>query len=381
MTKKILPLILSVAVLFTACSSGKFQASVSEDKPLFKAINELYKKPDNAKAKADIKVLFDNTIARHEEAIAVYRNSSSDNRWDKIINELDALQNIYTSVQSVPAAFALVQPKSYFQELEAAKEDAAEFFYVKGNNLLDKETRATDLQAYEAFKMTKRYVIGYKDADKLMQDAYEMATINVVINPIIDDNIFFTSYSGIDVRYRPQDFEDNLVRELGGRNANIVPARFYTDRDARREHIEPDWMVDIRWRNIDVSPTIPRQYTRQVSRDIQVGKDTSGKAVYQTVKATLQITERTINVYGGVDYQVSDLISDRNVDQGLITDRVSWTEQYASYSGDKRALSDQDWALVNSNRSFFRPTRADVLNTLMRKIYPDLRYRIQQAAY
>jgi hypothetical protein len=378
MTRQILPLIAAVVLFITACSP-KFQATVSEDKPLFSAINTLNKKPGNEKAQNDIRVLFDNTVSRHEEAIAVYKNSTSENRFDKIITELNALQNIYNSVQAVPGASTLVKPKNYLQDLEYAKSDAAEYFYLKGKNLLQEEKRESDLQAYESFKIANRYVSGYKDILQMMDDAYELATINVVINPIEDDNIFFSSYA-IDYRYRPQDYEESLVRELGGVNANVVPARFYTERDARRENIEVDWTVDTRWRNIDVSPSVPNRYNREVSKQIQIGKDTAGKAVYQTVRATLQITQRTISVRGGLDYRINDLVKNTTVDQGLLTDYVSWTEAYATYNGDSRALSQEDWALVNGNRNFNRPGKADILNTLMRKIYPNLKYRIQQAA-
>ena len=380
MTRQILPLIVTAVVFLTACGSNKFQATVPEDKPLFAAINKLNKKPNNAKAQNDIFVLYQNTVARHENAIAVYRNSANENRWDKLITEYNALQNIYNTVQSVPGASALVQPKNYLQQLVAVKEEAADFFYEKGQTLLTYEDRESDLQAHEAFKRANYFVHGYKDVQLKMNEAYELGTVNVVINPVEDDNIFFASYSGIDIRYRPQDMQEALVRDLGGRNAKVVPARFYTDRDARRENITPDWVVDIRWRNIDVSPTIPSRFSRQVSREIQIGKDTSGKAIYKTVHATLHITQRTVNVRGALDYSVSDLVNNKYVDQGLINDFVSWTESYATYSGDSRALSQNDWALVNSNQNFYRPGRYDVLNTLMRKMQPDLRWRIRQSA-
>jgi hypothetical protein len=201
----------------------------------------------------------------------------------------------------------------------------------------------------------------------------------VVINPVENDNIFFASYTPAGFGYRAQDYQESLVRELGGRNANIVPARFYTDLDAERENIDPDWVVDIRWRTVDPSPVIPYRFNREVSRSIQVGKDTSGKAVYKTVYATLHITQRTYNVNGGVDYQVNDVVHNKSIDQGLLTNSVSWTESWATYTGDSRALSSDDWYIVN-NRNNFGPSKETVLNTLMRKIYPDLRYRIQQSA-
>jgi hypothetical protein len=383
MTRLITAPVLIVAILFAACGSNKFQAYSSADKPLFAAINELNKKPGNTKAQADLVVLFEQAVARHEDAIDVYSQTTDAKRFDKMLNELSALQHIYTTVQSVPGAIAHVKPKSYLQQIEGTKQDAAEYFYAAGKELMAVNSREGDLDAHEAFKKSNQYINGYKDVQKLIRESYESSIVNVVINPIEDDNLFFTSVTAPDFRYRAQDYQESLVRELGGVNANIVPARFYTDRDAQREQIDPDWIVDVRWRNIQVDRAIPYQYSREVSKSVQVGKDTAGKPVYKTVHAKLYITQRTYNVQGGLDFRISDMAANNYVDQGMLTDNVSWTESFATYTGDSRALSQEDWFLVNNRgrNDLYGPTKADVLNTLMRKIYPDLRRRIQNASY
>ena len=47
-------LLLVGVFLFSCGSSKKFQASTTEDKPLFAAINELNKRPNNEKAMFDV---------------------------------------------------------------------------------------------------------------------------------------------------------------------------------------------------------------------------------------------------------------------------------------------------------------------------------------
>ena len=62
---------------------------------------------------------------------------------------------------------------------------------------------------------------------------------------------------------------------------------------------------------------------------------------------------------------VNDVMSNANIDQGLLTDQVSWTESSATYRGDSRALDATDWAMIN-NRNFNRGlSKADVMNSLM----------------
>ena len=371
--------ILFAAVLFTACRTQKFQASFTEDRPLYTAVNELVKHPDNIKAQNELKDLYALSVERHEQAVAVYRNSSDEKRWDKMLNELNALQQMYTSAQTVPALLKLVQPKNYLQDLQDIREDAAEYFYQKGNTLLAANAREESLQANEAFRKAGAYVTNYKDIQQLVKQSYEQSVVDVVVNPIDDANLFFNTWGNTGFQYRAKDYQESLVRELGGRNANIVPARFYTDLDADRENINPDWTVDVKWRNIDANASVPYQFSRNVSRDIQIGKDTAGKPVYKTIYATLHITRRTFSVNGALDYRVNDVVNNRNVDQGSLTNNLSWDDSYATYTGDSRALSDNDWSLVRNRNSNFGPSREQILNTLMKKMYPDLRYRIEQA--
>lgn len=369
------------AVLFTACrGTMKFQASFTEDKPLYTAVNELIKHPDNAKAQQDVKNLYALSVDRHEQAVAVYRTSTDETRWDKMLREYDALQQMYTSAQSAPALLNFVQPHSYLQQMQDVREEAAAYYYEKGNRLMAANSRDQNLQANEAFGKASRYVNGYKDAKELMARSFERSVVNVVVNRIENDNLFFNTWGNTGFRYRPEDYQESLVRGLGGRNANIVPARFYTDRDADRENIDPDWVVDIRWRSVDANGSVPYQFNREVSRSIQIGKDTTGKPVYKTVYATLHITRRTFTVNGALDYRVSDIINNKNVDQGLLTQNLSWDDSYATYTGDSRALDDHDWLLIRNRSSNFGPSREEVLNSLMRKMYPDLRRRIEQAA-
>lgn len=368
-----------VVVLLSACGTRKFQASFTEDKPLYAAVNELVKHPNNSKAQNDLKELYALSVQRHEQAVAVYRNSSDERRWDKMLYELNALQEMYTHAQSVPALLKLIQPNNYLQQLQDMREDAAAYYYQKGTDLMAANDRAQSLQANEAFRKANYYVNGYKDTKQLIEQSYEQSVVNVVVNRIDDDNLFFNTWGNTGIRYRPEDYQESLVRELGGRNANIVPARFYTDRDANRENINPDWIVDVRWRNVDANGSVPYKFTRTVSREIQIGKDTAGKPVYKTVYATLHITRRTFTVNGALDYRVSDVVNNKSVDQGLISDNLSWDDSYATYTGDSRALDNNDWLLLRNRNRNFGPSKEEVLNTLMRRIYPDLRRRLEQA--
>ena len=381
-TLKILAVVLVVVTLAYCGSSKKSQASVTEDKPLFAAINALNKNPNNSKALADLPVLYKQSVERHRNAIDVYRNSADPARWDKMLTELNALQNIYTSLSSNTGTIGVVKPVNYLQDIEDVKSLAAEDYYNQGVGFLEKDGRANSIQAYQLFQRSNQYINGYKDVSQKMNEAYQKSLLEVVINPIREDNLFYSSYynSMNDFRYRPEEYQQSLARDLGGRNVNSSMARFYTDADAHRQNLNPDIVIDIVWRNMDPLRSVPSNFSRQRSQQVQTGTDTAGRPTYTTVYATVHVQQQQYSVRANLDYNIHDTRTNNNVDYGTIPDDVSWTESYATYSGDSRALTSEDWQLINNSRGLNNgPTRGDVMNTLMKKAYPDLRNRIQRA--
>ncbi|HSB91561.1 MAG TPA: hypothetical protein VLC28_00525, partial [Flavitalea sp.] len=330
---------------------------------------------------AELKSFYINSTQHHEDMIEAYRNSNDPGRFDKILGELNALQNIYTSLQATPGSFALVKPKNYQRDIQQVSENAAAEYYELGMNLMQQEDRESAFDAYNAFKNSNRFVNGYRDADRLMRQSYERSVVNIIINPIEDNNVMFSRFDswGNDFRYRPEEYQQALARDLSSRNGNDIPARFLTDREADRKRINPDYEISLNWRNLDGLRGYPNRYSRRVSKSIQVGSDTSGRPVYKNVYATLQITQNTFQVRGDLEYQVADVQHHSNLDYGTVSNEVQWDDRYATYSGDSRALSQEDWALVNNAHSGQSPSRGDIMNELMRKMYPELRRRIEGA--
>ena len=375
-----LVLISFVVALVSCGSSQKFRASVAEDKPLFGAINELNKHPENKKAQEDLKLFYEQSVRHHEQAIDAQRNSQDPRKWDRILKEYNSLQNIYSSISSVPGALSILRPENYTSQIEDVKQKAAEDFYNHGVELMGLEGRDNKFRAYESFKQSQKYG-NHKDVANLVREAYERSVINVVINPIEEDRFGYGRFGNWNssARIQQEDFQRSLVRDLANRSGSGRPARFYTDFEARRNDIQPDWVVDIAWQNIDALNSIPRRYSRRVSRDIQVGSDTSGKPIHKTVYATLQITQRNYTVRAAIDYRIRDLEVQGSIDQGYVSDDVNWNDTYATYSGDSRALGPEEWNLVNNSRYNYTPSRYEVMNTLMQRLYPELRRRIENS--
>ena len=76
---------------------------------------------------------------------------------------------------------------------------------------------------------------------------------------------------------------------------------------------------------------------------------------------------------------IRDIQNNRNISNQTFRDDYRWQEEYATYSGDSRALSSRDWEMVNNRNGFNSPRKEDVLNELYRKIYPQVKNSITYA--
>jgi len=317
-------------------------------------------------------MLYQQALERHENEIAEYKMSQDPNRWVKIIEELQALQNIYSAINASPATARLVSAHSYTAELADARETGAAEYYNAGLQYLESDDRDNARMAYRAFQAVNTIYPNYKDASILLKKAKEKGTLDVVINMVESRGYLYQGGS-----FAADNFQRDLVRDLGGNYGNGTSgARFYTDWEVRSKKIQPDWTVDLNWANMYISPIRTNTYSRTVSKDIQSGKDTSGKAIYQTVTATLHITQTNINAQGDMEYQITDLSDNENIEWNRIPASLNSVIESATYSGDSRALSTNDWNMVN-NRQYAYVNETEIVDALYRQVYSQLRNRIE----
>ena len=372
--------IIALIVILTSCGSTKnYLERSDEDKALQDAVKKLNKNASDENALQAVPVLYTNIQQSHLAKIKSYNPSKDLARWDKIINEYEALQNAYKTVLNSTPAFKLVNPKNFSTDLLEVRESAAEEYYNAAQIFLEKENRDNAKKAYSYFKKSDKYLPGYKDAKAKMDQAYENAVVNVIINPVQDNSFFFNSgWGNSGYNYSNEYFQQTLIRDLQN-TSNRYAARFYTDWEARRENVKPDWVVDLRLRDMDIPYPTNYSYRRNVSAQVQAGSDTSGKPVYQTVYATVNITRMSFNAQANMEVTINDVVSGKNISYRTFREDYRWQEETGSYSGDSRALSANDWNVINNNNRYDSPRKEDVLAELYRKIYPQVKNNISYA--
>jgi hypothetical protein len=368
-------ILLFFALIGVSCRNPQKAVTYSEDRVFFETLRKLEKKPNDPALKTDVRDLFKQAVQGHEDRIIAYKGSSELRRYDQMIGEYNALQRLSDAIRT-SSVFRDVDAKNYFGELQGVKEEAAEAYYTAGLQELREDTREGAKRANQYFQKTAQYLPNYRDVARLQKEAYERSIVNIMINPI-QDRLYGGSWGNNwnnDMRVR--FMHEQLVRDLGGQ-MGAGSARFFTDMDARRLNIRPDWVVDVSWGNLSMPPTILNRYNRQLSRNVEVGKDTSGKPVFQNVKATLYVT-RYQNPGADIDYRIVDVETNTNLEWNRVNVNNAAIFETATFSGDSRALSPSDWELVNNrwNTNTNEQMMRDMYNQLLNELRMRIRSRI-----
>ncbi|GAB2840297.1 hypothetical protein [Ferruginibacter profundus] len=373
-------LITATVLLLTSCKTTKdYLSRGDEDKTLFDIVKTLNKRSSDDSATRALPIVYERVQQVHLKRINAYKTYKDIGRWDKVIAEYSTLQQMYEAISSSGAASRLVNAANYQNDIYDARQSAAEDYYQLAAGFLQSDRRDDAKKAYNYFKRSDNYVNGYRDAKSKMDEAFQNAIINVVVNPVQDNSFFFnTGWGNTGYNYSNEYFQQTLIRELGSTYASRYPAKFYTDWEARRDNIKPDWVVDLTLRNMNIPRPTSYTYSRNVSKQIENGRDTSGKTKYQTVSATINITKQSFTARGQMDVNITDVNRRKSISYNSYSDDYRWEEEHATYTGDSRALDTNDWAIIN-NRNYNEPRKEDVLNELYRKIYPQVKNRITYA--
>ncbi len=361
--------------LLSACGSSRYsKTETPEDKALLTAIKNVEKNPSDSSTRRGLMELYNDAATQHLNNIDVYKTLSDESRWPKILKEYDALVRLNKTVNSSKIASNYVKPISFAAEIQMTKNKAAEDYYNLGMEYLQNNDKESARHAYTLFVKSAQMVPDFKDIKRQLSIAKERSILNIVINPIRDESSYYNSLgrNRFGNSFNNDYLQRNLVRDLSGEYSGNSFARYFTDMDARRSNVNVDWVVDLTWTDLDIPRPYSRQYNRNVSQQIKVGTDTSGKAVYQTVSGILYITQQYFTARGELESRVTDAHTGYNVNLNRYSSTVEWKQEYATYRGDSRALSNQDLAILN-NQTIREPRQEDILNELFGKIYPQVK--------
>lgn len=375
--KKILSF-LALFLFLVACSSKKgFLERSNSDKALQDAVKKLNKNPNDEEASAAVPQLYKMIQIKHLDKIKALNLSQQVDKWDGLLNEYQALQDVYSCIINSVPAYKLVTPESYATKIYETKDQGASAYYDQGEQYFKQAGRSNAIAAYNSFKQIEKFVPGYKDVQDKLELAFQKATVNVVIKPVQSNaNIFNAGWGNSGNNYSNQYFQYNLLNDLNSNNK--YPAVFYNLKEAQQLNINTDWTVDFTLKSLNIPNPTNSYSSRTVSSSIQIGTDTSGRPVYNTVYATINTSTASFVAKGNMEMNVKELSTNKNILLRSYTQEYKWVLETATFTGDKRALSNSDWNLIN-NSGTDAPRKEEVLVEIYKKIYPQVLYDLKNS--
>ena len=339
-------LLLCVAALFVAsCGSSKKSLQRGEYyTATMEAVKQLRSNPDNRKQQ---QVLLDAYSLAQEISLRNIQNAfdaNAANKYTIAADEYRALNRIADAIYTCPGALRVVpQPAQYTRELSDILPMAAEESYNLAERQLQLNTIHGARQAYMLFVKADEYVSGYRDVhDKIAQALY-LATLKVVVQrPATPKNYQLTA----------DFFFNNLMAQMAQVTSNRF-IRFYTPEEASKERLtHPDQYLVLDFDDFTVGAMREAKSTVPLSRDsVLVGTTTvNGKSqnVYGTVKAELTTFTREVVSQGTLSVKITNAATNRIEEHRSFGGKYVWTNEWATYKGDERALTDKQKKMTNT---------------------------------
>lgn len=371
-------LIVISIVAFSCKSATKLYEKGHYDEAVEVAAKKLQKDPDDRKLLDVLQNAYRFAVEDHESRIRNYAASNNELKWESTYAEYADLQRLYESIRKSPDVFNRVKPTDYSSFVTTYREKAGQVRYDRGITLMSNNDKQSYRNAYREFQAALRFIPGDIDIRQKMDEAYSYAVVNVVVLPIEERSSY--QYSSYNSRYR--NFDDNIFRYLKNNNSNEF-IKYYTEFDARARNIRADQFVDVRFSSMNVGRSRDDRNTRTVSQEVVVKetvyKPDSVVKQYAKVYAQITTTTRTLRSDGMMAISIRDE-SGRRIWSETYTGQHFWTTEYATYTGDARALTESDKQLLNKPQQS-PPAETDIINTIMSELQSKVECGIKDFYY
>jgi tetratricopeptide (TPR) repeat protein len=363
-----------ISSLALSCkTASKLYQKGNYDEAVELAAKKLQKDPHDAKLLDIIQSSYRFAVEDHESSIRTNSNSTNELKWEWIYNDYVSLQHLYEAIHKVPQVYDIVHPVDYSSSLLTYGEKAGDTRYERGLNLMQTNNKQGFRDAYREFQLALGFKPGDMQIQQKMNEAYDYALVNIVILPVEESSFRFSSYNSAN-----QNFDEQVVRNLQYNTGNEF-VKFYTAWDAKSGNIRADEVIDMRFTNMNLGRYYDSKSKREVSKEVVtkeiVYKPDSVVKVYGKVYAQITTTTRTLHSEGLLQLNIRD-----GGGRWLWSDNFSatheWSTQFASYTGDERALSENDKQLIK-RREEQPPSEAETVRCLTDEINNNVLSRLR----
>ena len=372
--KRLLLLSLCASVLLScgkkqvekAINTGNYDAAIQD------ALKKLESNKDSKRKQDYVMMLGDAYTKVVERDLSTINHLKKDNnpaQYQQIYETYMALDNRQEAIKpllplQVNGKTVQFKFNDYSNSIVEYREKTSDYLYDQGIKLLDSDDKHLIRQSYDTFSYIERINPNYEDVRDLMEEAHQRGTNYVIVS--IENQTY---------QIIPRRLEDDLL------NFNTYGLnQFWTVYHANKNpEINYDYAMQLQLKQINISPEQikEREYQREkeaidgwqykldsrgnvmkdsLGNDIKIDKIIKVKARVLEVQQTKSSQILGDVVY--VDLKSNQVINSFPIDSGFVFDNF-----YATYRGDKRALSKEDWDLIGNRQVPFPTSEQMVYDT------------------
>jgi hypothetical protein len=364
MLKQFITTVFIALFLLSACTSSKQQFEKGNyEKAVALSIKKLRKKPDNNKQKNILKAAYDYAVQVSEEKIKQHQQSTDRFKWDRVIEQYRKMQQLYTDLLQCPACLAVIEPIDLQNELNQALAEGAQVYVEEGQKALATQQKEGGRLAYRHFAQAKAYQNNYGNIDRMLNQARIQGTEIIGISRIP------VSSKGLELN--TAFFLQQLTQALN--DLNYFFAVFAPVEQLAEQQQVPDQVVDLSFDDYYIGQTYVKEVRESLVRDsVKVGEVTDSLGtkytIYGEVKADLQRFEKTIESGGLLNIAIVEPKSRSILFQEKIPSTTVWENDWATYQGDKRALTKEELALTQE-KELLPPPPQDLFYSFTRPLF------------
>ena len=367
--------VLVTALIAYGCSSGKAALTRGD---YYEAVNSslerLQQNSNNTKALETFQEAYPRFLTYLNNKVNNITPSSEIFKWETLHDLYMSGNKLYNKIQKTPAALDLVSnPVYYSSELEKAKIKSAEVRYQLGSDLLSKTSkkdRQAALEAYKHFERAEFFYPQFRDVEAKKLEALERSILIINIAPLVPpvgslelDVIFF--YNPV-VEYLKDEVESEFIK--------FEP-----------NYPDADHTLSLRFEEMVIGATNFSQKEVERIRDsvivgtveVQEEGNTVEKEVFGKVKATVKRFEKSVFSEAVLEVLVIDNYSSTTLSQKRFPGSFMWVDYWGYFSGDERALTEEDKKRIMKDYELPNPKSQDFFIEATKPIFYDFSYFIR----
>lgn len=371
MSKSIFIFVLA-GFFLASCSSGKKALQKGDYfSAVLKAVERLKSSPDNKNATNVLKDGYKLVLEWTQEEMDLTLSSNSAFKWERAIGLMQQVNILSSEIRSTPAARKIISnPKIYTTEMNAARERAAEERYSAGLNELGQNTRESARIAFNHFYTADQFVAGYKNTRELMEEAKEMATIDVVVEaiPVLTQKYKLSS----------EFFYNQVFEYLNNQFGPSSFVRFYSPYQAENGGLDaPDFIVNMEFFDFSIGNLTRTEKEEKIEKKVKVETKDTTKVEYKNYVAKLKTFSDKVESQGSLRIQIFETSTENLLIDDILPGAFIWGNDYAIFVGDQEALDKKQMELTK-RKAVPLPPEQDLFIEFTKPVYSQLTARLNR---